>query len=231
MIQMNDIQTILTVAYSILYGIMLDSCGGLNLFPYAWLYTNNEQPYAGRRIATSFIIIVFLPISFFAIVYAWLNNFVNSNLVNININFLFNVLIVSSIFLISQMVFACYRFFHILMVDWNLYDEKLKKARTLTSHDKKCLRLIGQEEMIARFIKIGPNNSGQYFATYIQLILTYLGLIIISGIKNGLNFQLHAMWFICPILFFIITLCFNARICEVQRKMVYLVQIFFIFLI
>ena len=62
LVRMSDVQTIFTVTYSIIYGIMLDSLGGLNLFHFGWLFRkgdddNPEQKRVSRRIIFSPLLI------------------------------------------------------------------------------------------------------------------------------------------------------------------------------
>lgn len=232
-LEMTNMQIIFTVTYSILYGIMLDSCGGLNLFPFAWLYAK-EQPHVGKRIIFAFLLIVLSPIASFALIYSWLNDIGHVKLYTIRYDNLFlNAGIVFSIFLISQIVFAFYRVFHILIVDCNLYDKKLKKIRNARAHiiDRKYFRKIGQESMIDRFIKFGPNNSGQYLATYLNFLYTYYGFITIRWFDEKLTSYSFTGYYLMPISFFIVTLLANRILCENQRKGLYILNGLLLFIL
>lgn len=221
--EMTNLQTMLTLTYSIHYGIMLDSCGGLNLFPFAWLYAK-KQLHAGKRIISAFSIIIFSPIISFALIYNWLGYIGNKCLSDISYNNpLYNVIIVCSIFFVSQIVFAWYRLFHIVIIECDLYDESLKLARKRKNDPnyRWRLRTIGQESMIERFIKFGPNNSGQYLATYTQLLIAYLGLITVKLFDTKITFYSFLVYYIIPFFFFIVTLKVNNKKCEKQRKVHY----------
>jgi hypothetical protein len=123
---MNIFQEIFLVSYSILYGIMLNGCIGLDLFSFGRLYS---QKKAGRRIITSFIIVNLGVFLYFAKIYLWLET----------IDPKLDVPRILGVFFLSLSVFAFYRLIHIfiavgkdgkkgtLLYDLNNLSKKLEK--------------------------------------------------------------------------------------------------------
>ena len=100
---LNSLTQIFLVTYSILYGIMLNSCMGINLFPYGQLCKN---PKAIKRLIHSLLLINIIPIIVFAFFFLQLEK------INKQPSF-FSII---GVFLISMIVFSPYRFLQALIV-------------------------------------------------------------------------------------------------------------------
>lgn len=102
---MNTLQQIFLVTYSILYGIMLNSCERFVLFPFGLLFKNVQEKVL-TRIFFSFFIINLLPFVYFAWVYSLLG------LINIGVD----LASIVGTFFVSLFVFGFYRGFHVLIL-------------------------------------------------------------------------------------------------------------------
>ena len=104
---------IFLVTYSILYGIMLNSCMGINLFPYGQLCKN---PKAKKRLIISILFISILPIKIFALFFLLFEKIPRRP----------NFFSIIGVFFISLIVFVPYRFLQALIVSKPtcLYEEQ-----------------------------------------------------------------------------------------------------------
>ena len=219
---MTILQTIFTVSYSILYGIMLDSCGGLALFHFGYLFTrdpNKIQKRVGRRIIIAFLIINLSPISIFLFIYNMLGR------INFAIGFdtiIFKPLIIISIFAISFIVFGFYRFYHVVMQYFDIYDPRIK---TLS----KCeLKRIGLTSFKNRYEEMGPIVSGQLTAISGHLLATYFYIKLFSIGIFLFNFKLNRfspfiykfgyILFIITLTFIILANKINEKTCDKQMQ-------------
>lgn len=124
-----NLQEIFLVTYSILYGIMLNSCQGLVLFPFGLLFKNAEEKVL-TRILVSVFLINFLPFVYFARVYLFLGSIDN------DISF-WSIL---GTFFVSLFVFSFYRAYHVLIVikygtllyDWRNFPKRVKEISNTT---------------------------------------------------------------------------------------------------
>ena len=168
-----NLQEMFTVTFSIMYGIMLNSLFGWNLFHFGSLCVNREEN-AGRRILFSFIFINLFPIFYFALIFQWLSN--------ITINFWSIV----SVFIMSFIVFGFYRLIPILILlgykyPWlQLYDSLLYTKNKLTPIEVEELREKSLEGMDNQFIRIGVSLSGHIISLLFYLVfLPFVGYITI----------------------------------------------------
>lgn len=162
---MNDLQQIFTVTYSILYGIMLNSCGGLVLFPFGLLFKAHARlKKVAIRILFSFIIIDLLPFVYFALVYGLLGS-INNDI---------NLEIIVGTFLLSLFAFGFYRVFHIVIM-W-------KKD---LMYDSAC-RPTKPPERVKRILKEGT-LVGHFLGVLLYFFLAGLGLLLLSQVRWGLT--------------------------------------------
>ena len=95
-------QEIFLVTYSILYGIMLNACMGLNLFPFGQICRNER---AIRRLLLSISLINIIPFFIFAGIFVFLGRFCSPSFYG-----------VIGIFFISMVVFIPYRITQAIIV-------------------------------------------------------------------------------------------------------------------
>jgi len=165
---MEFLSEVFLVTYSILYGIMLNSCIGLNLFPFGKLCMKNKKysnSIIAKRFSFSLIIINVAPIVFFAFFLVFLINFES----NIQFDFLpplIQSLKIIGVFLSSLCVFIFYRFYMILITQWRwLYDINYENFTD------------GQRETI-RFIR-NSSAIGHSISILIYIIIFLIGLMLI----------------------------------------------------
>jgi len=121
---MKILQEIFLVTYSILYGIMLNSCERLELFPFGLLFKKAEENVS-TRIFASLVFINILPFMYFAGLYLFLGG-INSGI---------NIATILGTFFLSIFTFAFYRVYHVLIVikhgdllyDWRNFPERVKE--------------------------------------------------------------------------------------------------------
>ncbi|MBA7607416.1 hypothetical protein ES703_14575 [subsurface metagenome] len=168
------LQEIFTVTFSIMYGIMLNSLLGWNLFHFGSLCVKNGEEKVGRRILFSLIFINFFPILSFAIIFQCLSSY-DSTIWNI-----------VGVFIMSFVVFGFYRLIPFMVLlgkkyPWlQLYDELLYKKNKLTCEELEQLKEKSLEGMDKQFIRIGDSLFGHFFSiVFYMFFLPFLGYIII----------------------------------------------------
>lgn len=198
-IPLSNIQTIFTVTYSIIYGIMLNSCGGLHLFHFGWLFQKNfdqkkKQDKIGFRVIISIIFINILPFIFFSIFYLWLGKF-ESEVASLTFEDpLLNITAIISIFLLSQIVFSFYRSLHYFIVRGYLFDKKFENGYNRTrglddqsykyKNEIRNIENIGLKAFFKRRENMGPSETGHLFAILIYLIPPISGILTLIQISQ-----------------------------------------------
>jgi len=170
---MASLRDMFLVSYSILFGIMLNTCMGLGLFFFGWIWDKkgnfNKKPLV--RILTAFFFINFLPFVYFAIIYDWLGTTSSDP----------TFYQIIGTFLLSLFVFGIYRIFHLII--------KIFKDQLYGSE-------ICEEEYHGvrnRLDAIGPSVKGQIVSVIIYVLIALLGVYWIKG-----NQAFHDLlgWFI-----------------------------------
>lgn len=170
-----NLQEIFTVTFSIMYGIMLNSLFGWNLFHYGSLCVNREEK-AGRRILFSLIFINLIPILLFAYIFKWLSCYSSADK-------FWNIV---SVFIMSFVVFGFYRLIPLIVLAGKrypclqLYDPLLYKKNKLTCEELELLKEKSLEGMDKQFIRIGESLVGQAISIlFYMFFLPILGYFII----------------------------------------------------
>lgn len=168
---MEILSEVFLVTYSILYGIMLNSCIGLNLFPFGKLCVKNKKysnSIIAKRFSLSILFINIIPIVVFAFFLVFLLN-LESNMQSFTLlPPLIQVLKIIGVFLSSLCVFIFYRFYMVLIIYRNgrwLYDldnEDLTKGQ--------CVNI--------RFIR-KSSAIGHIFSIFIYIFFFLVGFILI----------------------------------------------------
>lgn len=157
---MKFLSEVFLVTYSILYGIMLNSCIGLNLFPLGKLcVTNSRYSYSiiAKRFFLSLFIINIVPIIFFGFFLVKLQS--NMQVFDL-LPPLIQVIKIIGVFLSSFSVFIFYRFYIILVTQWRwLYDINYEN---FTHGQRETIQFIRNSSAIGHSISI---------LTYIILVL------------------------------------------------------------
>ncbi len=188
--QLYPLSEIFLVIFSILYGIVLNACVGLTLFPFGRLFKNGKvYKKVWLRLGFSLVVINLLP---FLVFYGVLDNLQEHQIVTMNF---WNIL---GIVFLSMIVFGFYRISHVLISvkkQW-LYDldknwekkwfnEKRNQCAMyedwLKNH-KKWNREELSESTLARIQNISNSSwKGQLLGVlfYFCLFLVGLGLVFL----------------------------------------------------
>ena len=154
---LKPLSEIFLVTFSILYGIMLNSCLGLELFPFGKLgYTCCEK--IGRRILKSLVIINVLPFVTFSIILYWLQG------AKAPLTWFTGI----GVFFLSMIVFAFYK----IMAVCVLY----QKGKWFYWDIEKCV-LEPAKTRVMQMVK-GASWQGQFIGFLLYIDLFVFGLIL-----------------------------------------------------
>lgn len=173
MATLTTLQEMFLVSYSILFGIMLNTCMGLGLFFFGWIWDKNgsfnKEPLI--RALASLFFINFIPFVYFALIYDWLGTITNDPT-------FFQII---GTFQLSLFVFGIYRVFHLII---KVFKDKLYGKEILEEEYQ------GVED---RLNAIGPSVKGQMVSVIIYVLIALLGAYWIKG-----NQAFHDLigWFI-----------------------------------
>ena len=171
---------IFLVTFSILYGIMLNSCIGLELFPFGRLGSCCKK--IKRRIATSFVIINIAPIILFSVVlYA-----LEATTSTLSLSLPLNIIAVVGTFFLAMSVFGFYR----LMVMVIVYD------RGRWFYDDITLCVFGKKERVRYLVNETSTKA------HGKGMLTYFGISTVGSLMTFL--QADSPLLIIPVLLYLV---------------------------